>query len=69
MTEQLQADDLDPILDAIEDAEEIPNPLDGLVERAAEDPGAPFAPDVLECLIALSRRKPFWISSHSTRLV
>jgi len=53
MTEQLQADDLDPILDAIEDAEEIPNPLDGLVERAAEDPGAPFAPDVLECLIAL----------------
>ncbi len=53
MTEQLKADDLEPILDAIEDAEEIPNPLDGLVERAAEDPGAPFAPDVLEWLIAL----------------
>lgn len=53
MTEQLHANDLDPIRDAVEDAEEIPNPLDGLVERAREDRGAPFAPDVLECLIAL----------------
>src|SRR5262249_16893934 len=29
-------------------AEDIRDPLDGIVEKAATDPGAPFAPDVLE---------------------
>src|SRR6516225_2570699 len=38
---------------AIEGAEEIHNPLDGLVERAAADPGAPF--EVLQRLAALKK--------------
>jgi hypothetical protein len=41
------------IADAIDGAEEIPNPLAGLVERAATDPGAPFMPEALEALAAL----------------
>jgi hypothetical protein len=40
---------------AIEAAEEIRDPLDGLVERAAAGPGAAFAPEVLERLVALKR--------------
>ena len=39
----------------IDAAEELRDPLDGLVERAAIDPGAPFAPDVLERLAALKK--------------
>ena len=35
-----------PIADAIDAAEDIRDPLDGLVERTAADPGAPFAPEV-----------------------
>lgn len=38
------------IRDAVEDAEEILDPLEGLVERAAESPGAPFQPEILERL-------------------
>ncbi|PWJ13802.1 hypothetical protein [Jannaschia seohaensis] len=53
MTGQLQPDDFDPHGDATVGADETLNLLDGLVDRAAEDPGAPFAPDVLKCLIAL----------------
>jgi hypothetical protein len=40
---------------AIEAAEEICDPLDGLVERTTADPGAPFAPDALERLAALKK--------------
>ncbi len=40
---------------AVEDAEKTRDPLDGLVERSGIDPGAPFAPEVLEHLIALKR--------------
>src|SRR5262245_26216827 len=40
---------------AIEGAEEIHNPLDGVVERAAADPGAPFVPEVLQRLAALKK--------------
>jgi hypothetical protein len=43
------------IAKAINAAEEIANPLDGLVERSAIDPGAPFAPAVLEQLAALRK--------------
>ena len=40
MTEQFEADDVDPIRDAIESAEEIRNPLDGLVEMSiSTEPG------------------------------
>lgn len=45
----------DAVTAAIDAAEEIRDPLDGLVERAATDPGAAFAADVLERLAALKR--------------
>jgi hypothetical protein len=40
---------------AIEAAEDILDPLEGLVENTARDPGAPFAPDALERLSALKK--------------
>jgi hypothetical protein len=39
----------------IDGAEEVPDPLDGLVERTANDRGAPFEPDVLERLAILQQ--------------
>ncbi len=43
------------IADAIDAAEEVRDPLEGLVEKTAADPGAPFAPEVLERLAALKK--------------
>jgi hypothetical protein len=43
------------IIAAIECAEEIADPLDGLIERVSADPGAPFMPDVLARLCELRR--------------
>lgn len=43
------------ILDAIEAAEAVPDPLAGLVEQTATDPGAPFMPEALEALAALKQ--------------
>jgi hypothetical protein len=40
---------------AIEAAEAIRDPLDGLVEKTATDPRAPFAPDTLERLARLKK--------------
>jgi hypothetical protein len=40
---------------AIDAAEEIHDALDGLVEKTATDPGAPFAPDALARLAALKQ--------------
>jgi len=40
---------------AIENAEEIRDPLSGLVARAETNPGAPFVPEVLECLVTLKK--------------
>src|SRR5262245_7130675 len=40
---------------AIGEAEDIRDPLDGLLDSAATDPGAPFVPEVLERLIVLKR--------------
>ena len=45
----------DGISDTIDDAEEVHDPLDGLVEKTASDPGAPLTPEVLEALAALKR--------------
>ena len=45
----------DEVAAAIDGAEEIRDPLEGLVERVATDPGAAFAPDVLERLAALKK--------------
>jgi hypothetical protein len=43
------------IADVIEAAEDIRDALDGLVEKTATDPGAPFAPEALERLAALKK--------------
>ena len=43
------------IADAIDAAEDIADPLDGLVDKVAADPGAPFVPEVLERLCELKR--------------
>jgi hypothetical protein len=43
------------IADAIDGAEEIPDPLAGLAEKTAADPGAPFVPEALEALAALKQ--------------
>ena len=53
--DELPDDDGNPVAAAIADAEEIPDPLDGLVERVAKDPGAPFTPDVLGRLSAMKK--------------
>ena len=48
--------ELDNLIDAaIDAAEEMRDPLDGLVEKTAADPGAPFAPDALGQLAALKK--------------
>lgn len=44
-----------PICAAIDTAEEVRDPLEGLVERTSADPGAAFAPEVLERLAELKR--------------
>jgi hypothetical protein len=43
----------DPIGAAIDAAEEVLDPLDGLAGKTASDPGAAFAPEVLERLATL----------------
>ncbi|MBF9021226.1 hypothetical protein HKCCA1065_09940 [Rhodobacterales bacterium HKCCA1065] len=53
MSGPIEGEDLNPILDAIDAAEEIPDPLDGLVEKSAEYPGAAFTSEVLDRLAAL----------------
>ena len=40
---------------AIDAAEDICDPLEGLVEKSATDPGAVFMPEVLERLAALKK--------------
>ena len=45
----------DMICAAVDSAEEPRDPLDDLLARTEADPGAPFAPDVLEALVALRR--------------
>jgi hypothetical protein len=44
-----------PIAEAIGAAKEIADPLDGLVEKSAADPGAAFTPGVLERLAVLKK--------------
>jgi hypothetical protein len=45
----------DPISAAIDAAEEICDPLEGLAEKTIADPGAAFAPEVLERLATLKK--------------
>lgn len=53
MTRDTELEPVHAISAAIDDAEEISDPLDGLAEMTTVDPGAPFMPDVLEALAAL----------------
>ncbi len=57
-----------PVADAIDAAEDIANPLDGLVEKCAADPGAAVAPEVVEWLVALKKDEPAVFESLRSRL-
>jgi hypothetical protein len=52
----------------IEDAEDTRNRLAGLVEKAAQDPGAPFAPEVLARLVQLKKGDRAGFESLRARL-
>ena len=52
---EIPDDDENPVAAAIAAAEEIPDPLAGLIERTADDPGAPFVPEVLERISAMKK--------------
>lgn len=55
------------ILDAIEAAEAIPDPLAGIVEQTATNPGAPFMPIALgRWRAACAGRRPSCARSAST---
>ena len=58
MTDEIESNGLDSILNAINAAEEVTDPLEGLAERSAEDPGAAFVPEVLERLAVLKTEDP-----------
>ena len=55
MNDDQQAVGYSFIADAIDSAEDIHDPLDGLVEKTTADPGSPFEPEVLERLAALKK--------------
>ena len=55
MNDDQQAAEDNLIANAIDSAEDIRDPLDGLVEKTSVDPGSPFEPDVLERLAALKK--------------
>jgi hypothetical protein len=40
---------------SLDAAEDIRDPLEGIVEKTATDPGAPFVPDALERLASLKK--------------
>lgn len=55
MSNDVKLEPANLILDAIEAAEAIPDPLAGLVEKTATDPGAPFMQEALEAISALKQ--------------
>ena len=56
MSDDIAIDEtVNPIVEAIGAAEDILDPLVGLVEKTQSDPGAPFTPDALERLAALKK--------------
>ena len=55
-SEEGKADTVDnPVAVAIAEAEEVPDPLEGLAERVPNDPGAPFEPETMEAIVALKK--------------
>ena len=55
MTDNENSTAEETITEAIDGAEEVRDPLEGLVEKTKLDPGAPFTPEVLERLAALKK--------------
>ena len=55
MSTEIPGEPENVIAAAIDAAEEIRDPLEGLAERTATDPGAPFVPDTLVRLVALKK--------------
>jgi hypothetical protein len=53
------------IIDTIAVAEDVHDPLNGLVEQTAADSGAPFTPEVVAALAALKKKT----ARHSRRCV
>ena len=67
--DELPDGDENPVAVAIATAEEVRDPIDGLVERAADDPGAPFAPEVLQRLSAMQATgNPAWAALSTSGL-
>ena len=54
----MTSDGMDRIVAAIDGAQDISDPLEGLVDRAALDAGAAFTPEMLECLTTLRKDDP-----------
>jgi hypothetical protein len=51
----MTSDGMDRIIAAIDGAQDVCDPLEGLADRAALDPGAPFTPEALAALAALKK--------------
>jgi hypothetical protein len=64
--QQNEAENL--IIAAVDAAENVRDPLDDLVERTAADPGAAFAPEVLERLAALKKKDRAAFETMRSRL-
>ncbi|MCY3887042.1 MAG: hypothetical protein OXG19_04985 [Chloroflexi bacterium] len=68
MTTAIDKVNADQVRAAIAAAEELVDPLQGLVERCKDDPGPAFVPDVLERLVALKKDDPASWESLRARL-
>jgi hypothetical protein len=64
----MRSDTENQIAATIEGAEDIRDPLDGLVEMTAADPGAPFAPEVLVRLATLKKEQSAAFETLRARL-
>lgn len=69
MTEEIEFEiGTNPIAEAIGAAEDVLDPLDGLVDKCAVDKGAAFTPEVLECLAALKKENRAAFESLRSKL-
>src|SRR5262249_20640437 len=55
MSDQKTSETENPIVAAIDAAEEVRDPLEGLIERTLNEPSAPFTPDALRRLVTLKK--------------
>src|ERR1700689_4797401 len=64
----MKHDAKDPIADAIQAAEEVCDPLVGLIEKSTNDSGSPFTPEVLQRLTSLKNDDRATFESLRTQL-